>query len=218
MSKPSVIKGTSDELPTLASILRPVGERLGIVMQGGKPQGAVGRGYEAGFNQGLEDGAKEGYLLGHAQAKAEMQDSIRAEMERFRFDLQTLHARIEEALPEWCRKTEEILTDRVTTIAERVVLANLALDRDAVLSIVRDALKEITHATHATIRVNPNDLQTLAAYREELARCAESLRGIEFVDDPTISGGAVIETDGGTIDASVEGKVAALDFALKEAA
>ena len=40
---------------------------------------------------------------------------------------------------------------------------------------------------------------------------ASSLRNVEFVADPTVTAGCVIETDGGVVDATVDTKLATLD-------
>lgn len=46
----------------------------------------------------------------------------------------------------------------------------------------------------------------------------KSVRAIEFVEDPEILGGCIIETDGGIIDATIKGKLNQLDNELGEAA
>ena len=63
---------------------------------------------------------------------------------------------------------------------------------------------EVTHSRTARLRVNPLDAHTVLQYRDELLAATRSLESIEVIADPAVSGGCVIETDGGTVGASIE--------------
>ncbi len=76
----------------------------------------------------------------------------------------------------------------------------------------------MTHSRHARIRLNPFDGAILQNHRTELLAASGSLRDIELVDDPTIVGGCVIETEGGLVDATTETRLELLSTTLEEAA
>lgn len=207
MSKAAVIKGGAEGLPTFASFLAPLTQRpiatTGVMTKTQRVEAeAAERGFEFGFNKGVEDGKAVGELKAFQAAH----EAYEQELEILKTELTLITDRIEKALHAWYEASEQQMTDLVTDVAEKVVCAQLSLDRSTVLEIVRDALAEVTHSQHATIRVNPFDSPVLAQHKEELMRVAASIRSMEFVDDPQISGGAVIETDGGRVDATIEGK------------
>src|ERR1019366_2662249 len=95
----------------------------------------------------------------------------------------------------------------------------LELDRSTILEIVRSGMLEVTHSRTARLRVNPLDAHTLMKYRDELLASTRSLSSIEVIADPAVSGGCIIETDGGTVGASVETQLeVVLGHATEEAA
>jgi flagellar biosynthesis/type III secretory pathway protein FliH len=65
----------------------------------------------------------------------------------------------------------------------------------------------------ARIRVNPFDVESLNASKEDLMALSTSLRSLEIVDDSAILGGCIIETDGGVVDASVDAQLQRLEAA-----
>ena len=218
MSKVAVIKGGAEGLPTFASFLAPLTQRpiatTGVMTKTQRVEAeAAERGFEFGFNKGVEDGKAVGELKAFQAAH----EAYEQELDILKTELTLITDRIEKALLSWYEASEEQMTDLVTSIAEKVVCTQLSLDRSAVLEIVKDALSEVTHSQHATIRVNPFDSAVLAQHKDELMRVAASVRSLEFVDDPQISGGAIIETDGGRVDATIKGKLDAFRSEMEAA-
>jgi flagellar biosynthesis/type III secretory pathway protein FliH len=176
-----------------------------------------------GYAIGLEQGHTEGFGIGNAEGFA--QALIIAEQERdimlqaFKAELESIAAEARAAIPAWCELAEQALTERVATICSRIIARELQLDRSTILEIVREGMLEVTHSRTARLRVNPLDAHTVMKYRDELLAATRSLDSLEVLADPAVSGGCVIETDGGTIGASVETQLeVVLGHATEEAA
>jgi flagellar assembly protein FliH len=68
---------------------------------------------------------------------------------------------------------------------------------------VRQALTRLVSREVVTLRVNPVDLDTIRAHRDEIV-AAGDVEHLRIVEDPRIDrGGVIVETDAGTIDSKV---------------
>lgn len=185
-------------------------------------QSAMNDGYDEGYSRGLEMGLMEGneqaYADAYKKAYAEYTTKNDAMLAEFSRDLDLTVASVLNALEDWTEQTEHKLTSIVTEIARRVIVAELEVSRTAVFDIVRDAISEVTHSDSARIRINPFDARSLRDQKASIIAAAKSVRSLEFVEDPDIAGGCVIETEGGIIDATIEGKLRQLDDELDNAA
>lgn len=185
-------------------------------------QSAMNDGYDEGYSRGLEMGLIEGneraYSDAYNKALAEYTAKNEAIITEFSRDLDLTVASVLNALEDWTAQTEQKLTDIVTEIARRVIVVELETSREAVFEIVRQAIAEVTHSDSARIRINPWDARSLRDQKATIIAAAKSVRSLEFVEDPEITGGCVIETEGGIIDATIEGKLRQLDVELDDAA
>ncbi len=173
-------------------------------------------GYMAGLENGRRDGLKSGYEEAYAKAHAEATEKCNRELEGL-FSILAGHvAAVNAELPKWFENAEEEMTDRTMTILRRLLNAELSLGRDHALEIVKECLAEVTHAHNVRIRMNPFDAVVVSQHREQLLALTPQLKNIDFVDDPSIVGGCIVESEGGAIDARfktrlslVEGDLAA---------
>lgn len=185
-------------------------------------QSAMNDGYDEGYSRGLELGLMEGneqaYADAYKRAHAEYTAKNDAMLAEFSRDLDMTVASVLNALENWTDRTEQKLTSIVTEIARKVIVTELETSRDAVLDIVRHAIAEVTHSDTARIRINPWDARTMREQQATIIAAAKSIRTLEFVEDPDITGGCVIETEGGIIDATIDGKLRQLEDELDDAA
>ena len=161
-----------------------------------------------GYAIGLEQGHAEGFAVGVAEGEAQaliIAEQARAKMlAAFGGELNAVIDQARAAVPAWCEMAEEALTDRAVEICRRIIARELELDRSTILEIVRDGMLEVTHSRTARLRVNPLDAHTVLQHKEQLLAATRSLDSIDVISDPAITGGCIIETDGGTIGASIE--------------
>lgn len=176
-----------------------------------------------GFAIGLEQGHAEGFGVGVAEGQA--QALIIAEQERMRMlsafaaELNQVAQQARASIPQWCEMAEAALTERAIEICRRILCRELELDRSTIIDIVREGMTEVTHSRSARLRVNPLDAHLVSQHKDELLAATRSLESIEIIADPGVTGGCVIETDGGTVGASVEAQLEVIHTrAIQEAA
>lgn len=165
-------------------------------------QDAVRKGYE----EGLQIGREEGLRL-YQQAI----DSLRDEVQKL----------VDAILAERQRLWEEMepqVIELVLEIARKVLREEIQARREATLSIIKHALRRVADTEHVRIRVHPDDLQIAREHREDFLAVCDGVRQIEIVDDQRVGGGGcIIETPGGTIDASLRTQMQSVEKALRNA-
>lgn len=98
------------------------------------------------------------------------------------------------------RETEAQMVELALAIARRIVRREVALDQHLTLAMARLALERLGERTSATVRLHPDDLAATAAGRSEW-----SGSHVTVVSDASVSrGGCRIESDFGSVDASID--------------
>ena len=103
-------------------------------------------------------------------------------------------------------------------VVRQILAAELELNQKYALEIAKDVLQHITHARRARIMINPADFELFESHREELVLQSRELENIEIVQDSSIQSGIVVETDAGTIDATLETRLELIDNEFRNAA
>ncbi|MBI2083116.1 MAG: hypothetical protein HYT76_06060 [Deltaproteobacteria bacterium] len=104
---------------------------------------------------------------------------------------------------------ETELIQMVMEIAKKIVVREL--EKGAIIDIVRDALDKAV-GDRVVVRVHPADKKQL---EKNLASLADSSRVLKIQEDSSIvSGGCLVETELGTVDARLETQWAAIRKAL----
>lgn len=164
-------------------------------------------GYEDGLRRGLEEGREAGYREGFEQALAEVRNREQAALEEFVAGLKRVEECFGPLLDRFFANCEEALAPLAMAIAAKLVARELSLGQEAAVALAREALAEVTHAESARILVHPFHSRALRERAPELLAASQSLQRIEFVDDPTVDGGVIVDSAGGAIDASMPTRV-----------
>lgn len=175
-------------------------------------------GYAVGIEQGRSEGFAVGYAEGETQALILAQTAREAMLQQFAAELGAIGQQVRAAIPAWCHLAEEGLTDRVIQICRQVLSRELELDRNSVLEIVQTAMLDVTHSRSAKVRVNPLDAHLVMKHKDQLLIATRTLEAIDVVADPLVAGGCIIETEGGTVGASIEAQLEVLEGRLEREA
>lgn len=179
---------------------------------------ARAEGHDEGIAIGLEEGRVAGYQAGFDQAHSEATNRHAEALRAFAAELQVVRDGLSDAIDSWFQASESELETMAVEIAKRLLDAQLTLDRSFIKETTQTALHRVAQATNARIRVNPFDSALLREAREELMASTATLRGIEIVDDASIVGGCMIETERGAVDATIDKRLEILEGGLEEAA
>jgi flagellar assembly protein FliH len=155
------------------------------------------RGYEEGLKKGREDAARE---------VSSIVESMKKSLESLT-DIRT----------EFFAKAEKEMVDLVTMVSSEIVLREIKEDENIIADVLRKAVEEIHLQQKIKIRVNPADLENVRHIEEKLIDEVEAIKGVEFAADRKVTqGGCVIETNIGTLDATVENRLMAVHRNLRE--
>jgi len=145
------------------------------------------------YETGLQKGCDDGYQAGLQQAADSLANlgQIALELENIKQDLY--------------QRAEKDVVDLALAVSKKILDQELTTNREAVLGVVKAALKKVTDHSQITIRINPADLQTVKQAEPRLAAYFENSSGVSYEADETIGpGGCIIETNFGDIDARLD--------------
>ena len=100
-------------------------------------------------------------------------------------------------------------------IARKIIGEELSTNADAVLGIVREALRSVRHARILLIQVSPEDELTVRERVDSFRSALGNIVEISVLADPALGrGGCIVESDAGIIDAQLETQLSSLEEAL----
>ena len=170
----------------------------------------MAQGYAAGWAEGRQRAqeAADQAALERAALDQHAAAQLRADQQALVGSLTQAVARCDAVLAERQELVATEAVDLALRIAEAVIGRELASMTDAGAEALRRALAEVPPTVTATVRLNPVDAATLDP--------AETRDGrVTVVADPTVSaGGAVLETEATTVDASLDTALARVAEAL----
>ena len=156
-----------------------------------------------------QKGREEGRETGFAEGKAEVERLI----ER----TQVMLERAQDKRAEILAETEQEIIDLVLLIARKVIKVISENQRNVIVSNVVQALRKVKARGNVIIRVNMSDLKLATEYKAEFIKLIEGAKSIQVVEDSSVdSGGCIIETDFGEIDARIASQLAELENRILE--
>jgi flagellar assembly protein FliH len=106
-----------------------------------------------------------------------------------------------------CHLEPEVV-QMVRTISMKIIKDKLETDTDIVVRNVQSAFKELTDKEYIKIRVNAKDFQKLEEFKPNLIDSFHAIKSLEIVTDESVDiGGCIIETNEGTIDATIKNQM-----------
>jgi type III secretion system HrpE/YscL family protein len=103
----------------------------------------------------------------------------------------------------------------VRTCVEKLLGQEIKLHPDAVVGIVRNALRDAGQQREIIVRVHPSSAEEVRKNHRRLLDVLARANQVEVREDPSVSpGGCIVVTELGTIDASLERQLQAIEAAL----
>lgn len=164
---------------------------------------------EQARHEGYEEGLKNGHRDGLAQGLADGRKQIEAELLRQRERVEAVLNTLARPLNSMDEQTELALVQLALSVAKQIIRRELRSAPGQIIAVVREAV-QLLPMSRQTIRVylHPEDA---ALVREVFALDAGGEHTWHVFDDPSQSrGGCRVLTDDATVDASIEGRIAAV--------
>ncbi len=170
---------------------------------------------DIGQSQGFERGRAEGFEQGRAEGREET--------------LNTLKPQLEEMLKSWSDALDRWESDRadmllaarqdVLTFAvemgRKLTLRYMALNEDAVVDQVAEAISRITRPTAVSILVHSDDRALIEDALPDLLAKFTGCREAVIREEPNVErGGCIVKTSGGEIDATLKTQIERIIEAL----
>lgn len=154
-----------------------------------------------------QDAFNRGYAEGERAGAAAVAGRFDADLLRLTDSLD----RLASARADMIRATERQMVELALAIARRIVLREVGLDRDLVVSMAHVALQRLEPGAEVTVRLNPDDYAVTVA--AQTARWAGT--PVTVVPDGSVPrGGCIAESAFGRVDAGVDAQLQEVALAL----
>jgi flagellar biosynthesis/type III secretory pathway protein FliH len=162
---------------------------------------------EAARVQGYNEGYEQGIAAGMAAAEQQMAGILQR--------LQSVVGNVHETHSGFFRAAERQVVDLALQIAQKVIEREVENMPDLAINVIRAALEEMDARTAVRVRVNPDDEELLRRRWSQVVPPGVGADRIELQKDERVqTGGAIIETSHGQVDAQLESKLQQLGNAL----
>jgi len=163
--------------------------------------GAEQTGLEKGHAEGLAQGLEAGRAQGHAAALASVSEQVKQLTERFN----AVAEQWDTSRVQLDREARTEVLDFAVKFARKVTHRVIEVDPGVIVDQVASALSRVLEPTDVTIRVAPDDRETLQEVLPDLLAGLSHLQHVQLVDDPAVGrGGCVLALRGGEIDATID--------------
>lgn len=159
---------------------------------------------------------EEAYCKGVEQGRAEVTAAHRDSIEKAGAALgnaleETIRIRMQE-----CERMETETVRLALAIAKKII-GHATEHSQVVTTVVKAALKKVADPRQLTLKLNPGDLDTVAAIKNELQAGEDSGMVIELEGDEAIGkGGCIIEARLGDVDARIGEQIKIVEQMLTE--
>jgi flagellar assembly protein FliH len=179
----------------------------------GNPKGGAGPFIPADPNHkaaaGTEPSIEERLELARQEGHAEgLEAGQKAAAESLAPVIQALKGAVDAMTAQQVQLTAQAEKAVVTlslAIADKVIPQTISALPEALLTVINQALSKVLAGTRLNLRVNPDDLERLQASQNALALPDIDPARLTWSPDPGIgTGGCIVETDFGDIDARIE--------------
>jgi flagellar assembly protein FliH len=162
---------------------------------------------EADALERAHDEAREnGYREGRRQAEQEQA----AELEKLREEISDSLKRLVRLEEKMTAQHEARLLEIAIEAASRIVRQRLEEGDEIAARALQEAMESLPSGAELRIRINPDELDSLS----EMLRAEIEAGRVELISDPAVSrGGPIVESEVGTVDATLETATAAARFA-----
>jgi flagellar biosynthesis/type III secretory pathway protein FliH len=155
---------------------------------------------EAAFQKGFLEGKRVGFESGSKKA-----DAVIASLNETLGQLENIRQQIHQ-------ETEKEVAQLALSIARKIVCHEVKISQETVTCVAREALSRVNNPAKIKIKLNPDDLQFIKSARSQLSDFLDNVDNIRFEAEASIqSGGCLVETDRGDIDARIEKQFQAIE-------
>jgi flagellar assembly protein FliH len=177
----------------------------------------VERGSLARIKELQEDAYQQAYSVGRSEGQESALAEFRAQLDEKLVHFDELLGSVAKLKSELVSSNEAQIVHLVYYLAKRIALAEIVERPELILQIVKDAIHDAQSEEKVTVRVSQSDLDFIESTQAQLGKEFSSLREIKLeANEEITSGGCIIATNYGEVNATLEKRVDKLWLALNE--
>lgn len=155
---------------------------------------------EKAYSEAYELGLIEGTQRAFEERKLEFETQYQ-KMNHLLVELQNMKAKV-------LIENEASFLRLIYEIATKVAMKNIKEESDSILEVLRKVVNDIQAEDTVTVKISPEDMMFLEGYQEKTGRKLDLLDRLKLeVADHLESGGCIVETDAGSMDATIQQRV-----------
>ena len=155
---------------------------------------------EEDLNHKISDAFDAGLKEGKELAERGLVNVFRA----LRASNETIHNLRDKIL----RESEDEIVNLVMLVARKVIIQEITQDRSILTGVVQNALAGLSSREEITVRINPDDYQMVVSGQNEVLQKELLNERLLLKPDPTVvSGFCLVDTEMGTVDASLDSQI-----------
>jgi flagellar assembly protein FliH len=152
---------------------------------------------------------EEGRQAAIQAAQASLRTRLDQQLANTLTALRVAAEKIEQARNAWQQHWEQHAVHLASAIAARLCRRDLSRQPQISVQWVREALELAAGNSQITLRLNPDDYQSLANHVEIITKQLTGLGSVRMVADPSVSaGGCRVDTEFGSLDQQLESQLA----------
>lgn len=152
----------------------------------------------------MKDASKASYEKGYADGLAFQKKDVAMALEALSAATRAVPMIHKDILA----KGEEQIVKLAIAIAEKILHTEVTTRKDAILEVLKNAIRSVADTDGMKIRLNPLDFRYMMEVKKDFLQSFDSLRNVMFEEDSSIKrGGAVVETALGEVDARLESQL-----------
>ncbi|MBN1758133.1 MAG: hypothetical protein JW863_07445 [Chitinispirillaceae bacterium] len=156
----------------------------------------------AAIQEAYAKGRREGEDKGRAEAVAATTETCEKKIDELQQRIGDLLSGFEVAKREAVLNAEHLLLRLCLAVSGKVIGREVATDPELILGVIKYSLAYIGHREKMTLRVAPDDLETVSQRKDFWLPVGERLEDLSIVTDERIDrGGCIIESNSGLVDA-----------------
>ena len=166
--------------------------------------------YQRGFLEGRKKGTMEAENQWHAVCEKKIEPVLN--------NLQEGLIQLNNIRKETYQEIEKEVVELALAIAKQVICQEITLNPDIVVCVAREALARVEDPGKVKIKMSPSDLEFIKETRSRLSDLIENIDNVTLEAEENVqSGGCIIETDLGEIDARIERQLQAVEESFRTA-
>ncbi len=150
------------------------------------------------FIKGFNEGQKEAYN----RLQREYSEKIR----EFSLVLDSISSKIDNQIKEQIQRINEFVLQLSFQIAEKIIRREIEKD-SPILKVVDEALKKLSYANEATIKLNPSDFHFVESSLSVINKKLNSISVIFEADERIEKGGCFVESEIGNANGRISSQI-----------